>query len=102
MSFDERRTAVIYIVAAPGHGNAARALAGDAIREALGVKKWYTPPHTVTYTSAAEARREGDMYPRPFFTLDVTDAEMRRLDDVIVRLAAERDWERPPFDVYHD
>lgn len=95
-----RRGACIILEGARGHRGAARALVGRAIRKALGVRRWGTEPHYVSYVSLSEARSYGLANPR--FTVVLSDAEMARLEEVLLETAEAEGWERPPVDIYHD
>lgn len=95
-----RRPACIIIQAAKGHRKAAKGLVGRAIRKALGVRKWHTEPHMVSYVSEAEIRSYGGRDSR--FTLSVTDDEMSRFGDVVVAMAKAEGWSEAPVDCYHD
>lgn len=89
------REAVINVTAAKGHTRAARALISKAIKKALKIRKWGTPPHHVHY----EPKR-GNEDPR--YTLHVTDQEMERVSAEIEKMAKAAGWPHAPVDIYHD
>jgi len=103
--FDEpkRRGAVVSIEAYSGDINDARGALGDAIRSVLGVKRWQTDPHFVTYETVADRRNDEVQYPDPRYLFDVTPDELEAVMEQAKKNARKRGFfDLMPFDVYHD
>ncbi len=95
----ERHEMTILIEAGKGDVRAARGLVSRAIKKALGVKKWYTRPHNVSYSPGYSGPDvDGTMEPR--YYLEVSYDEGNRVMAEAKRLADEEGWNQVPAGIY--
>ncbi len=87
-----RHEMTILIEAGKGDVRAARGLVSRAIKKALGVRKWHTRPHNVSYYV------DGTMEPR--YYLEVSYDEGDRVMAEAKRLADEEGWNQVPAGIY--
>lgn len=98
-----RYTACI-IIEATSDVREARGIVGQAIRKALGAKRWHEAPFYVCYLSRQSMIGNGaEPYAaQPRYRLDVSRDEMTRLDTEIGRAFEAAGWTGAPVDIYHD
>ena len=67
-----------------------KGLIGKSIRRALGIRKWNSAPHNVTYYSTARAADNG--FDTPFFEADLTLNEVGELMSALKEDIGVRGW----------
>lgn len=99
---DGRRDGVILITAAKGHARSARGIIGKVLKRVLKVRRWHEPPHYISHTGAKFMSQDAGYPVDARYHLTVTDEEMKKVIDALVKAFHADGWDRAPIDVYHD